>query len=172
MLDVRDVDSIEETADESHEFSFQASELSEDSISKYLSFELNDPTMQEKLEKQIIKRKAVPFFRIWFGLNKYDIGKSALGSVAAALSGISKPFFGFFIMTIGAAYYKPDAKRQVGSYSMIFCALGLLALVTHTFQHYFYGVVGEKAMKNLRQALYSGTISSNPFCLAIFMVLC
>lgn len=155
VLDVRDANSIEEIAYKSQEFSFQASEVSEDSISKNQSIELNDLSMQEK---QIIKRKAVPFFRIWFGLNKQEIGKSAIGSFAAALSGISKPLFGFFIMTIGVAYYKPDAKRQVGLYSVIFCAVGLVALVTHTLQHYFYGMVGEKAMTNLRQALYSGII--------------
>lgn len=155
VLDVRDVDSIEEIANKSQEFSFQASEVSEDSISKNDSIELNDLSMEEK---QIIKRKAVPFFRIWFGLNKQEIGKSAIGSFAAALSGISKPVFGFFIMTIGVAYYDPDAKRKVGLYSVIFCAIGLVALVTHTLQHYFYGMVGEKATTNLRQALYSGTI--------------
>ncbi|KAJ8632520.1 hypothetical protein MRB53_025856 [Persea americana] len=121
--EARDVDSIEEIANKSQEFSFQASEVSEDSISKNDSIELNDLSMEEK---QIIKRKAVPFFRIWFGLNKQEIGKSAIGSFAAALSGISKPVFGFFIMTIGVAYYDPDAKRKVGLYSVIFCAIAVL----------------------------------------------
>ncbi|KAI3955480.1 hypothetical protein MKW92_006772 [Papaver armeniacum] len=87
-----------------------------------------------------------------------DITKTVIGSVAAALSGISKPVFGFFIITIGVAYYKPDAKRKVGLYSMLFCLLGLLSLVTHILQHYFYGVVGETAMTNLRKALYSGIL--------------
>ncbi|KAI3985522.1 hypothetical protein MKX01_033836 [Papaver californicum] len=103
-------------------------------------------------------RKGPLFFRIWFGLKRIEVTKTVIGSVAASLSGISKPVFGFFIITIGVAYYKPDAKRKVGWYSMLFCLLGLLSLVTHTLQHYFYGVVGEKAMTNLRKALYSGIL--------------
>ncbi|KAI3870854.1 hypothetical protein MKX03_013745 [Papaver bracteatum] len=86
----------------------------------------NHSTDLAKQHETLETRKGSLFFRIWFG------------SVAAALSGISKPVFGFFIITIG------------------FCLLGLLSLVTHILQHYFYGVVGETAMTNLRKALYSG----------------
>lgn len=132
----------------------QASELLE--ASKEQQDQLSN--LPEK-EIQKIKRKAVPFFRIWFGLNKLDLAKTVVGSFAAAVSGISKPLFGFFIMTIGAAYYKQDAMRKVGWYSAIFCLVGLLTLITHTLQHFFYGVVGETAMRNLRGTLFSGTLS-------------
>lgn len=98
------------------------------------------------------------FFRIWFGLSNIEIMKTIFGSFAAALSGISKPIFGFFIITIGVAYYHTNAKHKVGLYSLIFSMVGLLSFFTHTFQHYFFGIVGEKAMKNLREALYSGII--------------
>lgn len=96
------------------------------------------------------------FFRIWFRLRKRELVKVSIGSIAAAFSGISKPFFGFFIITIGVAYFKEDAKQKVGLYSAIFTAVGMLSLFSHTVQHYFFGVVGEKAMANLRRALYSG----------------
>lgn len=111
-----------------------------------------DSLSQEK-EKE---RSKEIFFRIWFGLSKIEIMKTAFGSFAAALSGISKPIFGFFIITIGVAYYHKNAEHKVGLYSLIFSLVGLLSLFTHTLQHYFFGVVGEKAMKNLREALYSG----------------
>jgi len=96
------------------------------------------------------------FFRIWYDLKKRELVKIAIGSFAAAFSGISKPFFGFYIITIGVAYFQDDAKRKVGLFSAIFSAIGLLSLFSHTFQHYFFGVVGEKAMANFRRALYSG----------------
>nr|TKR71414.1 hypothetical protein D5086_0000301880 [Populus alba] len=76
------------------------------------------------------RKEASPFFRIWFGLEHKDLVKTVIGSVAAAFSGISKPFFGYFIITVGVTYYKEDANRRVG----------------------------EKAMANLRQALYSGVL--------------
>ncbi|WVZ18365.1 hypothetical protein V8G54_005687 [Vigna mungo] len=98
------------------------------------------------------------FFRIWFRLRKRELVKVSIGSIAAAFSGISKPFFGFFIITIGVAYFKEDAKKKVGLYSAIFTAVGMLSLFSHTVQHYFFGVVGEKAMANLRRALYSGLL--------------
>ncbi|RHN69770.1 putative xenobiotic-transporting ATPase [Medicago truncatula] len=98
------------------------------------------------------------FFRIWYDLKKKELVKIAIGSFAAAFSGISKPFFGFYIITIGVAYFQDDAKRKVGLFSAIFSAIGLLSLFSHTFQHYFFGVVGEKAMANFRRALYSGVL--------------
>ncbi|CAK7324319.1 unnamed protein product [Dovyalis caffra] len=108
-----------------------------------------------KQEDKKDREEATPFFRIWFGLEHKDLVKTAIGSVAAAFSGISKPFFGYFIITVGVTYYKKHAARIVGWYSIMFSLIGLLSLFTHTLQHYFFGVVGEKAMTNLRQALYS-----------------
>nr|GMC98675.1 ABC transporter B family member 19-like [Ipomoea batatas] len=100
------------------------------------------------------------FFRIWYGLKRKDVIRTAIGSLAAAFSGISKPVFGFFIITIGVAYYDSDAKRKVGWYSLVFASIGLLSWFTNTLQHYLYGVVGEKAMTNLRNSLYSATLEN------------
>ncbi|XP_074566675.1 ABC transporter B family member 10-like [Curcuma longa] len=104
------------------------------------------------------KSRSASFSRIWYGLNKFEFAKVALGSFGAAFSGISKPLFGFYIMTIGVAYYKDDAKSQVGKYSIIFTVVGFLTLITHILQHYHYGLAGEKAMGNIRVALFSAVL--------------
>lgn len=109
-------------------------------------------------EKTLEKTGGLLFLRIWFGLRKSELLKLAFGSIAAVFSGISKPLFGYFIITIGVAYYKPDSKNKVGFYSIIFSAVGVLSLFTHIVQHYFFGVIGEKAMMNLRKALYSSIL--------------
>lgn len=109
--------------------------------------------MQE--EKKSRKERSI-FFRIWFGLTKREFVKTAIGAFAAAFSGISKPVFGFYIITIGVAYFHDEAKQKVALYSAIFAGIGLISLFSHTLQHYFFGVIGEKAMGNLRRALYSG----------------
>ncbi|KAK3404215.1 hypothetical protein EUGRSUZ_K00531 [Eucalyptus grandis] len=96
--------------------------------------------------------------RIWFGLRRMELVKIAIGSIAASFSGISRPVFGFFIIKIGVAYYHKHAKREVGWYSIPFSLIGLLSLVSHILQHYYFGVVGEKAMTNLRKALFSGVL--------------
>ncbi|XP_006659119.1 ABC transporter B family member 19-like [Oryza brachyantha] len=111
-----------------------------------------------KQSKQEVRKEIHPFFRLWYGLQKDDIAKILLGSSAAAISGISKPLFGYFIMTIGVAYYDPDAKRKVSKYSFIFFTAGVITLASNIFQHYIYGVVGEKAMKNLREAIFSSVL--------------
>lgn len=103
------------------------------------------------------KERAV-FYRIWFGLRKREIVKIFIGSCGAALAGISKPVFGYFIITIGVAYYKDNSESRVGKYSILFACIGFLSCFAHTVQHYFYGLIGEQAMTNLRQALYSGII--------------
>ncbi|KAF4356558.1 hypothetical protein F8388_006302 [Cannabis sativa] len=113
-----------------------------------------------KQEESERGRKRTIFLRIWFGLRKRELTKIGLGSVAAAFSGISKPVFGYYIITIGVAYYHNDARRKVGLYSLLFFVIGLLSLFSHTLQHYFFGIVGEKAMANLRRALYSGVLNN------------
>lgn len=126
-----------------------------------------DPKIEHEMEKG---NTTMIFFRIWFGLTKKEFTKTFIGSSAAAFAGISKPVFGFFIITIGVAYYHSNSKEKVGIYSVVFSSIGLLSLLAHTLQHYFFGVVGEKAMTNVREALYTGTIfcllplSSIPFC--------
>ncbi|CAO2176463.1 unnamed protein product [Urochloa humidicola] len=111
----------------------------------------------KQLNKEIV-REIHPFFRLWYGLHKEDILNILFGSSAAAISGISKPLFGYFIMTIGVAYYDPDAKRKVSKYSLIFFGAGMVTLISNILQHYIYGIVGEKAMKNLREALFSAVL--------------
>ncbi|XP_047326042.1 ABC transporter B family member 19-like [Impatiens glandulifera] len=98
------------------------------------------------------------FFRIWFGLKKTEFVKIAFGSFAAAFSGISKPVFGYYIITIGVAYYNHDAKNKVGVFAVMFSCIGLLSLFSHSLQHYIFGVIGEKAMTNLRRSLYSSVL--------------
>ncbi|CAL4996761.1 unnamed protein product [Urochloa decumbens] len=127
-------------------------------------FSTNQGT-KNKLERVELKqpnketvREIHPFFRLWYGLHKEDILSILFGSSAAAISGISKPLFGYFIMTIGVAYYDPDAKRKVSKYSLIFFGAGMVTLVSNILQHYIYGIVGEKAMKNLREALFSAVL--------------
>jgi ATP-binding cassette subfamily B (MDR/TAP) protein 1 len=111
--------------------------------------------LNSKQPKKEVRKETPPFFRIWYGLRKDDIAKILLGSSAAAISGISKPLFGYFIMTIGVAYYETNATKKVGQYSLIFFGAGMITLASSILQHYIYGVIGEKAMINLREALFS-----------------
>ncbi|KVI07597.1 AAA+ ATPase domain-containing protein [Cynara cardunculus var. scolymus] len=85
---------------------------------------LKDAPKQEDQHDGSVKKDV--FFRIWFGLNNREFVKIGVGSCAAAFSGISKPVFGFFIITIGVAYYKHGAKEKVGWYSLLFSAIAVL----------------------------------------------
>ncbi|KAK6947174.1 ABC transporter type 1, transmembrane domain [Dillenia turbinata] len=49
-------------------------------------------------------------------------------------------------------------KKQSWNVFNLLSLKGLLSLFAHTLQQYFYRVVGEKAMTNLRRALYSGVL--------------
>ncbi|KAH6766833.1 hypothetical protein C2S52_017816 [Perilla frutescens var. hirtella] len=151
--DARVEDPTEEVAsiytDVSSQFPDQIDESREANRTPQLSLKREE--LKEREEKHI-------FFRIWFGLKKRDIVKITIGSSGAALAGISKPIFGFFIITIGVAYYKNDRESKVAKYSIIFASIGFLSLFAHTLQHYFFGLVGEQAMANLRRALYSAIL--------------
>nr|XP_017256722.1 PREDICTED: ABC transporter B family member 13-like [Daucus carota subsp. sativus] len=145
------------TIDDTEETSGTELKVSSEQPIKSLELVYHLPDYPEQ-EKQKEGKSWDIFFRLWFGLNRNELVKTAIGSFAAAFSGISKPIFGFFIITIGVAYYKPDSKEKVGKYSLIFSSIGLLSLISHTLQHYFFGIIGEKAMRNLRQALYSAVL--------------
>ncbi|XP_062191062.1 ABC transporter B family member 19-like [Phragmites australis] len=105
--------------------------------------------------KQAIRKRTSAFYRIFLGTFKLVPGKVLIGSTAAAVSGISRPIFAFYIMTVGMAYLEPDAMRIVSKYSVTLFLIGLLTCFSNIFQHYIYGLVGERAMNNLREALFS-----------------
>ncbi|CAO2168058.1 unnamed protein product [Urochloa humidicola] len=105
--------------------------------------------------KQAIRKRTSTFYRIFLGTFKLLPGKVLLGSTAAAISGISRPIFAFYIMTVGMAYLEPDTKRTVSKFSIILFLIGLLTFFSNIFQHYIYGLVGERATNNLRGALFS-----------------
>lgn len=69
-------------------------------------------------QKRKKEEKKMIFFKFWFGLTKKELMKTAIGSFVATLSGISKLVFGFFIITVGVAYYHPDAREKVRQYSL------------------------------------------------------
>ncbi|KAH9321735.1 hypothetical protein KI387_016374 [Taxus chinensis] len=98
--------------------------------------------------------------KIILKMNAMEIGKIITGSVAAAIAGISKPLFGFFIMTIGIAYYNPHAMHKVKIYSHFFMGIALLVTIAHTLQHFFFGEVGEKIMKTLREKSFSAILGN------------
>ncbi|XP_051137965.1 ABC transporter B family member 14-like isoform X2 [Andrographis paniculata] len=151
--DMRVEDSMEEAASIHTGISSQLLDQADE-------FSIPSKTPQNSLKKDEMKEDTEKsmFLRIWFGLTKREFAKVAIGSSGAACSGVSKPVFGFFIITIGVAYYRSHPKHQVGKYSIMFSLIGFMAFFAHTLQHYFFGVVGEKAMSNLRQALYSAIL--------------
>ncbi|PON60369.1 ABC transporter [Parasponia andersonii] len=125
---------------------------------KFLTDTFEHKEQEGKSRTIFFRIRTTIFFRIWFNLTRKDLTKGAIGSFAAAFSGISKPVFGYYIITIGVAYCKKDAEHHVATYSLIFSLVGLLSLFSHTLQHYSFGVIGEKAMTNLRLSLYSGAL--------------
>lgn len=66
-------------------------------------------------------------------------------------------------MTVGMAYLEPDTKRTVSKFSIILFLIGLLTFFSNIFQHYIYGLVGERATNNLREALFSGLSLDHSF---------
>ncbi|KAG9133927.1 hypothetical protein Leryth_004648 [Lithospermum erythrorhizon] len=122
---------------------------------KDLNQNRRDPPPKEEEET---RRNTSIFFRIWSGMKIEEFMKIVIGSTAAAFAGISKPLFGFYVITIGVAYYGSNSEHEVGTYSIVFSSIGLLTLFAHAVQHYFFGVIGERAMANLRETLYTEKI--------------
>ncbi|CAN0922820.1 ABC transporter B family member 19 [Linum grandiflorum] len=156
-LNPDDVDSRTEKSKDAADHPTQQGALPADNQEQSeVAYKPSSPPRVEEMKKAAKKRHN--FLRIWYGFGKTEMVQTAVGSFAAAFSGISKPFFGFYIITVGVAYYHGHAKRKVGKYSIIFSMIGLISLFSHTLQHYLFGVVGERAMTNLRSALYSGVL--------------
>uniref|UniRef100_A0ACD5V899 Uncharacterized protein n=1 Tax=Avena sativa TaxID=4498 RepID=A0ACD5V899_AVESA len=111
--------------------------------------------LTSKKAKQGTRKITSVLYRIFLRTFNLMPGKVLVGSTAAAISGISRPIFAFFIITFGMAYLETDAKRIVGKYSIILFLVGLVTCFSYIFQYYIYGLVGERAMSNLREALFS-----------------
>ncbi|GAA0149865.1 ATP-binding cassette [Lithospermum erythrorhizon] len=122
---------------------------------KDLNQNRRDPPPKEEEET---RRNTSIFFRIWSGMKIEEFMKIVIGSTAAAFAGIAKPLFGFYVITIGVAYYGSNSEHEVGTYSIVFSSIGLLTLFAHAVQHYFFGVIGERAMANLRETLYTAAL--------------
>lgn len=80
--------------------------------------------MTSKQPKQGARKRTSAFYRIFLRTFKLVPGKVLLGSTAAAVSGISRPIFAFFIITVAMAYLETDAQRIVGKYSVILFLVG------------------------------------------------
>ncbi|KAM3190904.1 hypothetical protein ACQJBY_068710 [Aegilops geniculata] len=130
----------------------------EQSFAAYEQEKKPEPT--SKQSKQSIRKRTSAFNRIFLGTFKLVPGKVLVGSTAAAISGISRPLFAFYIMTVGIAYFDADANKKVSKYSIILFLIGMLTFFSNIFQHYIYGLVGERAMNNLREALFSVVLRS------------
>nr|ACF22787.1 MDR-like ABC transporter [Brachypodium distachyon] len=114
------------------------------------------PTSEQP--KQGTRKRMSAFNRIFLGTLKLAPAKVLLGSTAAAVSGISRPLFAFYIITVGMTYLDPDAKRKVTKYSITLFLVGISTFFSNIFQHYIYGLVGERAMNNLREALFTAVL--------------
>ncbi|KAL8260665.1 hypothetical protein R6Q59_028618 [Mikania micrantha] len=85
-------------------------------------------------------------------MNKPEILVIILGSIAAILSGVILPTFGYLLSVILMAFFKPanELRKDTEFWALILLVLGLANLIVTPSRTYFFGVAGSKLIRRIR----------------------
>lgn len=85
-------------------------------------------------------------------LNKSEVPVLALGSIFAAMHGALFPIFGILISSVFKMFFEPPHQLRRGSrfWALMYCLLGLIALLVVPAQYYLFGVAGAKLIQRIR----------------------
>uniref|UniRef100_A0A151UEM9 ABC transporter B family member 9 n=1 Tax=Cajanus cajan TaxID=3821 RepID=A0A151UEM9_CAJCA len=93
-------------------------------------------------------------------LNKPEIPILLLGSIAAAVNGVTLPVFGLLLSSAINTFYEPpyQLKKDSEFWSMLFVVLGLVAVVAIPLQNYSFGVAGGKLVERIRSLTFKKVV--------------
>ncbi|KAJ0989334.1 hypothetical protein J5N97_007690 [Dioscorea zingiberensis] len=115
-----------------------------------------DVTREDKHEKdqetgESMVRKQVSIRRL-AALNKPEAPVLALGSLAAALGGLTLPVFGLLLSSAIQTFYEPPHKlrKDASLWALKFVGLGVACFVVTPTQQFLFGMAGGKLIERIR----------------------
>ncbi|KAM0944512.1 putative ABC-type xenobiotic transporter [Dioscorea sansibarensis] len=104
-------------------------------------------------------RKQVSIKRL-ASLNKPEASVLALGSIAAAIGGLTLPVFGLLLSSAIQTFYEPphELRKHAGLWALRFLALGLACFVVSPAQQFLFGVAGGKLIERIRSLSFERVV--------------
>jgi ATP-binding cassette, subfamily B (MDR/TAP), member 1 len=106
-----------------------------------------------------VKRQKVSVKRL-AKLNKPEVPVVLLGSIAAAVHGVTLPIFGLLLSSCINTFYKPAEQLRKDSefWSLLFLGLGFITLVALPVQNYLFGIAGGKLVERIRSLTFKKVV--------------
>ncbi|AES64094.2 ABC transporter B family protein [Medicago truncatula] len=113
----------------------------------------------ESSELDNVKRQKVSVKRL-AKLNKPEVPVILLGSIAAAVHGVTLPIFGLLLSSCIKSFYKPAEQLRKDSefWSLLFLGLGFVTLVALPVQNYLFGIAGGKLVERIRSLTFKKVV--------------
>lgn len=103
--------------------------------------------------------KGVPVLRL-ASLNKPEVPVLILGSIAAAVNGVTVPVFALLLSSIIGSFYEPPHKirKDVSFWSLIIVALAAASLLATPVQMYCFAVAGGRLVRRIRSLTFNKAV--------------
>ncbi|KAL2341079.1 hypothetical protein Fmac_009019 [Flemingia macrophylla] len=113
----------------------------------------------ERSEVDNVRHQKVSILRL-AKFNMPEIPILLLGSIAAAVHGVTLPIFGLLISSAINAFYESPHQLHKDSqfWSLLFVDLGLVILVVIPLQNYLFGVAGGKLIERIRSLTFKKVV--------------
>jgi ATP-binding cassette subfamily B (MDR/TAP) protein 1 len=124
-------------------------------------FDATDTAVTEQDTPSVAPEKSpeVPICRLAY-LNKPEIPVIIIGTIAAAISGVVLPIFGFLISSVIKTFFKPPHELQKDSkfWALICIALGLVSFLSTLIRCYFFSMAGCKLVERIRAMCFEKVV--------------
>ncbi|KAJ0968076.1 hypothetical protein J5N97_024993 [Dioscorea zingiberensis] len=79
-----------------------------------------------------------------------------LGTIGALVTGAQMPVFTLYMTQALVAFYMDwkSTQREIRKIALFFCGASLLTLVSHTMQHFNFGIMGERLVLRVREKVF------------------
>ncbi|KAI9194655.1 hypothetical protein LWI28_007994 [Acer negundo] len=119
-----------------------------------------DTAAPEENYKSTSKRPPeVPIHRL-VCLNKPEIPVLLLGTIAAAVIGMTLPTLGVLLSSVIESFYKPPHELRMGTqfWALMYFVLSTVCLISYPLRSYFFAVAGCKLIKRIRSMCFEKVV--------------
>ncbi|XP_059664692.1 ABC transporter B family member 9 isoform X1 [Cornus florida] len=112
-------------------------------------------------KKDTVKQKRRKFSLRWLAcLNKPEVPVLLLGTIAAAIHGVTFPVYGLLISSAIKTFFEPpnELKKDSRFWALMFIGLGVLNLVVLPLQSYMFAIAGGKLIQRIRSLTFEKVV--------------
>ncbi|KAI9116915.1 hypothetical protein K1719_011914 [Acacia pycnantha] len=125
------------------------------------SWNEDDPYNKKNIKKSSDSYQSFSQWRL-IQMNAPEWKQALLGCLGAMGSGICQPIYSYCLGIVASVYFikdKPRIKSEIRFYSIIFCTLATVNIISSLIQQYNFSVMGERLLKRVRENLLAKVLT-------------